>query len=263
MSILKTRNAYLPSAGAASAYTFDSFWTDTSQAITLPGVWDTPSGSAPTSVTVTASVTSLVAKILVAQFVFPAFGATMDFSTPYGALWVFEQRIPVWKAKIASTSGHLVGYTAHMGKVFTSIPALRYYVFRQLQTGVGLSTSLVGTFASNSSGTTFATSSTAPASTDVLVIELGAVVYSATGGGLGASGTVTFSFDDNQTVWDVSGSAAAGNSGLVIGWYGSPPAVTGGGAKYAKPLAPTRQALRMQSPSVPDRTTDILNGLIL
>ena len=229
MSTLNTRNAYFPSAGSATGPAFDGFWTDTSAAVVLAGVWDTPSESADGQFVLSGSVTyPNTNKVLVAQYVFPAFGATMEFQTPgYGPWLLFGLSCRAMACAVKTSGNAALSVRAQaIAKVFKADGSLRYYMTATpaYNTGALPYTTLTG----NAWGTSTNGSVSSPADDDYLVIEVG---FAAIGTITGATPhtyayTVTFQMGDTYSAYQTLGSATMANSGFELSWWGTyiPPA---------------------------------------
>lgn len=266
MSVTQFRNAYFPSSGSATAQPFSTKWTDTSSAQVLAGVWDARSNTADALqsfvVSYTGSPTSPpIAYCCAAQFVFPAFGVTMPFVAPPGPLgWVSFGQYPVLRAKFSQTPAAppaLGVQSLALLRVFRSDHTLRFET-QLASVPIAVSAALAGrTFDDRAESSpvhqVFAT--------DYLVVEVGfrLASFSATT----FSATLYYQLGDAHSGYVVSGSVADGNAGCVIRWFSADVSASSGGARILRPLSPTLPAKAMQYPEVPNRTSDMLNELVL
>lgn len=247
------RDGFLPSLGAsASPPGFDAFWLDTGYAQTLAGVWDVKSGSSDIQSSVTSNVIGATTKtFLLAQFKLPGFGSSIsnvvsDFPMHDTIAFAISPRIMAkYTGSIVSGGFPLNVRTVCSARIFDNVGAFKYYLGAAPVRG-GPSIPL-GTLKGIPSGWGLGVNNQIPATTDVLVIEIGFAVW--TGLATEWNYTVTFQFGDNHSALDQIWSTTPGNSGFQFEWWTNVTA-TGGGWKYTKPLAPTLNADRMQAGSV-------------
>jgi hypothetical protein len=267
-----TRKLYLPSTGAAAvAPAYDSMWDDTSPADRKAAVWDAHSGTAFATLapTWTYAMAPFTPKtVLLRQYVLPSYGAIAAQMQAAGSTTPAEQilapiaRMKVSAARVGSAllygSYHFVTWAC--AKVVDASGTVRWVIGRS---ATGQTPSLSGTMAAKEWSVAYVSGSNLllPASTDHLVLELG---FRLDNGAVG--GTVVYSpsveFGDAAAFDLTTGSTLQGNAHAGLAYYVLAGG-TSGGPRILRPLAPSMPAKAMKYPEVPDRSSDLLNEIVL